>query len=353
MQRQGRGIAAQWSATVTRERRLNLLKTLPGLLISAFFLWFTFKGFKLADFKSIRLEAPVWIVGVILFSVAGYTVRCYRWWRMLRSVGARFSACARVFMTSLAANNILPLRIGDVMRIFTYAGDLNATPSIILSTVILEKLLDIFTLAILFVVTMHFGAGVSQHLLVAAEIGIVVSTVGLLVLVFGAQVLEQPVKRLFARTKNEKLAKLEHWLLLALDCIRQIGVLGTLGLVGYSFIAWFFEGLLYVSAAKLVGLQTDWAGPWQAVAQANLSFLIPSSPGGIGPFEWACKDALIKHMPAGANLAPAGIFGLLIHAWLLVSITAVGGGLFLAHRIHSGRHKPLLEEIETLPESLP
>ncbi|HEY1741773.1 MAG TPA: lysylphosphatidylglycerol synthase transmembrane domain-containing protein [Granulicella sp.] len=335
---------------MTRERRLSLLKTLPGFLISAFFLWFTFRGFKLADFKGIRLEAPVWIVGVVLFSVAGYTVRCYRWWRMLRSVGARFSACARVFMTSLAANNILPLRIGDVMRIFTYSGDLNATPSIILSTVILEKLLDIFTIAILFVITIHFSKDVSHHLLVGAEAGIAVSTVGLLVLVFGARVLEQPVKRLFARTKNEKLAKLEHWLLLALDCIRQIGVLGTLGLVGYSFVAWFFEGLLYISAAHLVGLQTDWAGPWQAVAQANLSFLIPSSPGGIGPFEWACKDALIRH---GATAASGGIFGLLIHAWLWVSITAVGGGMFLIHRFQSGRRKPLLAEIETLPTALP
>jgi glycosyltransferase 2 family protein len=335
---------------VTRERRLSLLKTIPGLLISAFFLWWTFRGFKASDFKSVHLVAPLWILGILGFSIAGYTVRCFRWWRMLRSVNARFSACARVFMTSLAANNILPLRIGDVMRIFTYAGDLNATPSIILSTVILEKLLDIFTLAILFVVTMHFGKGVSAHLRVGAEIGIAVSSAGLLVLVFGARTLESLLKKLFARTQNPKLAKLEHWLLLALDCIRQIGVFGTLMLIVYSFVAWCFEGLLYVSAAHLVGLQTDWAGPWAAVAQANLSFLIPSSPGGIGPFEWACKQALMRY---GATEAAGGIFGLLIHAWLLVSITAVGGGMFLQHRLHMARRKPLLEEIETLPVELP
>jgi len=335
---------------VTRERRLSLLKTIPGLLISAFFLWWTFRGFKASDFKSVHLVAPLWILGILGFSIAGYTVRCFRWWRMLRSVNARFSACARVFMTSLAANNILPLRIGDVMRIFTYAGDLNATPSIILSTVILEKLLDIFTLAILFVVTMRFGKGVSAHLRVGAEIGIAVSSAGLLVLVFGARTLEPLLKKLFARTQNPKLAKLEHWLLLALDCIRQIGVFGTLMLIVYSFVAWFFEGLLYVSAAHLVGLQTDWAGPWAAVAQANLSFLIPSSPGGIGPFEWACKQALMRY---GATEAAGGIFGLLIHAWLLVSITAVGGAMFLQHRLHMARRKPLLEEIDTLPVELP
>lgn len=343
---------------MTREHRISLLKTLPGLLISGFFLWWTFlrkdvhgaRGFDPEAFRGLHFVQPWWLAGVVLASVSGYTIRCYRSYRMLRSVNARFSECARVFMTSLAANNILPLRVGDVMRIFTYSGDLNATPSIILSTVILEKLLDVFTLALLFVVTIHYSTSVSAHVRLGAEIGVAVSTVGLLVLVFGARTLEGPVRNLFSRAKNARLAKLEHWLLLALDCIRQIGVTGTLMLVVYSFAAWICEGLLYVSAAHLINLQTDWVGPWQAVAEANLSFLIPSSPGGIGPFEMAAKDALVRH---GAPAASGALFGLLMHAWLFVTITAVGGGMFLAHRARRVLRKPLLEEIDTLPAELP
>lgn len=335
---------------VNKERRVGLLKMLPGVLISVFFLWLTFRGFRLADFQNVRLREPVWLLGVVLFGVAGYTMRCYRAWRMLRGVNAPFGACSRVFMTSLAANNILPLRIGDVMRIFTYAGDLNATPSMILSTVLLEKLLDVFSLAALFAVTLHFGGAVSPRLVLGAEIGMAVSAAGLLVLVFGARTLEPLVKRIFAKTQNEKLAKIEHWILLALDCIRQNGVLGTLWLVVCSFIAWTLEGLMYVAATRLVGLQTDTTGPWQAVAQANLSFLIPSSPGGIGPFEAACKDALMRH---GTPAAAAGIFGLAMHVYLLVTITAVGGAMFLMHRLQRARRLPLLEEIEELPVGLP
>jgi hypothetical protein len=86
------------------------------------------------------------------------------------------------------------------------------------------------------------------------------------------------------------------------------------------------------------------------VAQANLSFLIPSSPGGIGPFEWACKDALVRH---GASAAHAGLFGLMIHLWLLFSLTATGGAMFFAHRLHRARRKPLVEELEMLPAELP
>lgn len=335
---------------MSREHRVNLLKMVPGLLISAFFLWWTFRGFDMADLESVRFVAPGWIVGVVLFTIAGYTVRCVRAWWMLRGVEARFSDCARIFMTSLAANNILPLRIGDVMRVFTYAPDVNATPSMVLSTVILEKLLDVFSLAVLFVITMHGGRPISPKLRGGAEVGLAISAALLLVLVFGAHTLQQPVRRLAAKSSNKFVKKIEQWLLLAMECIEKIGVGGTLLLFVFSFIAWAFEGMIYLSAAKLVALRTDAIGPWQAVSQANLSFLIPSSPGGIGPFEWACKDALLRH---GSLPAAAGLFGLLIHAWLFVSITAVGGGLFLMHRLHRARRVPLVEELDTLPAEMP
>src|ERR1700679_750522 len=105
--------------TVSRSR--NLLKTVPGLLISAFFLWYTFKGISFAQIRALRFVNPAWIPGVLAFTLASYSLRCVRWAHMMRSTGARFAVCARVLMTSLAANNILPLRIGDIMRVFTYA----------------------------------------------------------------------------------------------------------------------------------------------------------------------------------------------------------------------------------------
>jgi uncharacterized protein (TIRG00374 family) len=343
---------------LTREKRLSLLKIIPGLLISAFFIWWTYvrvgangkRGFDPAAFRGLRIVSPWWLLGVVCFCVAGYTIRCYRFWSMLRNVGARFTVCARVFTTALAANNILPLRIGDVMRVFTYASDMNATPSMVLSTVILEKFLDIFTLALLFVITMHFGNGASPHIRAVAQTGIAISTIGLLVMVFGARMLERPLTHLFAKTQNTKIKKVEHWIMLALDCVRRIGVGGTLLLVVYSFAAWTCEGLMYVSIAKTIGFVSGPAGPWQATAEANLSFLIPSSPGGIGPFELACKDAMVRH---GATPGDAALYGLVVHIWLILIITSVGGGIFLAHRLHLARRQPLLHEIETLPAHLP
>ena len=329
----------------------KLLKMIPGLLISLFFLWRTFfphgqPAISRAQLHSLRLVEPAWLIPFLVCNVASYTMRSLRWKRMMRPAGTPLRTCARVFMTSLAVNNILPLRIGDIMRVFTYAPELGASPSFILSTVILEKLLDIFVLAVLFIVTM--ASSVSPHLRLAARLAVGVSALCILVLLLGARSLAEPLSRLFARFPKQKLlVKLEHWILLALDCIRQIGLRGTLFLLIETMLVWTFEGIIYLSAMKLIGLVADPLGPWNCVAFVNLSFLIPSSPGGIGPFEAAAQKSLATH---GAHPGAAALFGLALHLWMLITITGVGGAWFLYHRYRAGQHESLLTEIETLPE---
>jgi uncharacterized membrane protein YbhN (UPF0104 family) len=343
------------SATTTSSR--NLLKTVPGLLISAFFLWYTFRGISFAHILALRAVHPAWILGVLGFTLASYTLRCIRWSQMMprgsRSIRAHFFVCARVLITSLAANNILPLRIGDVMRIFTYAGDLGSSPSIILSTVILEKLLDIFILVLMFVTTV--GPVATPHLRLIANISLAISSIGLLVLLVAARSLQAPIQRLFTRLPaNPKLApkliKIEHWITLALDATGRLGVTGSLLLLFQTVIIWTCEGMIFASAIFLLGLPVDRVAPWLAVSFANLSYLIPSSPGAIGPFELAVKTALVNH---GASMSQAAVFGLAIHAWMLVSVTGAGGIIFLTHRIRIHNHRPLFVEIEELPTELP
>jgi uncharacterized membrane protein YbhN (UPF0104 family) len=332
----------------TPSKSKNLLKTLPGICISLFFLWYTFKGISFHQMSALRIIHPGWIAGVLVFTVSSYTLRCVRWTRMMRSTGAKFGACARVLMTSLAANNILPLRIGDIMRVFTYAGDLGASPSVILSTVILEKLLDIFVLVLLFVAFM--GPNVTPHSRQLAETLLAISSIGLVVLLVGARALDAAFRKLFARLpQSPKLAKIENWVLLAIGCIKEIGVVGSLLLLVQSFVIWGCEGMIFVSAIRAIGLATDPIGPWQAVSVANLSYLIPSSPGAIGTFEWAVKTSLVSH---GAQEMPSALFGLALHAWLLISVTVAGGVLFLLHRARIHNHTPVLDELERLPDEI-
>jgi uncharacterized membrane protein YbhN (UPF0104 family) len=341
------------ATTTTSSTRRNLYKTIPGLLVSAFFLWYTFRGISFDQILALRFTHPVWILGIVGFTFASYFLRCVRWTHMMprgpRSLRAHFLVCARVLMTSLAANNILPLRIGDIMRVFTYADDLGASPSTILSTVILEKLLDIFVLVLMFVSTV--GRVATPRLRLIANISLAISAIGLLILLVGARSLQAPIQRLFTRLpKNPKLAKVDHWITLALDATGRLGISGSLLLLLQTVIIWTCEGMIYASAIFLLALPVDRIGPWLAVSFANLSYLIPSSPGAIGPFELAVKTSLVAH---GASMPQAAVFGLAIHAWMLISVTGAGGIIFLAHRIRIHNTRPLFVEIEELPTELP
>ncbi len=160
-----------------------------------------------------------------------------------------------------------------------------------------------------------------------------------------------PCEALFARLPQNKLVqKLEHWLLLAIDTLRQMGIGGSLLLLIQTVVIWTCEAMIYVSAVRLIGIGVDRIGPWEAVSFGNLSYMLPSSPGAIGTFEWAVKTSLVSH---GAQASQAALFALALHAWLLISVTGVGGIIFLIHRARIHNHTPLLEEIETLPTKLP
>ena len=58
-------------------------------------------------------------------------------------------------------------------------------------------------------------------------------------------------------------------------------------------------------------------------------------------------------MRHGASPAASGLFGLVMHLYLILVITGVGGVWFLAHRLHRARRAPLAVELNTLPAELP
>ena len=265
-----------------------------------------------------------------------------------RSIRAHFLVCARVLMTSLAANNILPLRIGDIMRVFTYAGDLGASPSVILSTVILEKLLDIFVLVLLFVATVgrvatpHLASSQTSHSPSPPSDSSSFSS--------RPAVCNRPSSAsspACPKSQARKNRTLDHSSLSTPPAASASS--GRSSFFSQTAIIWTCEGMIFVSAIPLLGIPVDRIAPWLAVSFANLSYLIPSSPGAIGPFELAVKTSLVNH---GAP-SQAAIFGLAIHAWMLVSVTGAGGIIFLIHRIRIHNHEPLLDEIEQLPAELP
>ncbi|MFN2975776.1 lysylphosphatidylglycerol synthase transmembrane domain-containing protein [Terriglobus aquaticus] len=345
-----------------KDRKREIWKLIPGFGISGFFLWRTIRGIHYDDLRALHLVHPVWIVGMTLFLVGSYTLRIYRWWFMLRRSGAAsFAVCSRVLLTSFAANNVLPFRIGDFLRVFTYANDLNASSSTILSTVILERLLDIFTLLLFLVGLLVHAAhalppvlvrGHSLNVLHFAEPVLLVVALGLVLLLFGASLLQRMVEALVRRMPGgARTEKVQRWALLLFDSVLKLSFAGRMFLLVSSVAVWLCEGMIFVSIARMLDIAVLPRGPWLAVTLSNLGFLIPSSPGAIGVYENFCKAAMTSQ---GAAPGISGLYGILVHVVVFFSVTIAGGIAFLAHRVARGAAtRPLRDDLAELPSELP
>jgi uncharacterized protein (TIRG00374 family) len=335
-------------------------KLIPGFAISGYFLWRVLRDLKVDRLHAMRLSHPIWIAVFVAFIVGDYALRGYRWWYMLRPVKASYVACVRVLLTSLAANNILPFRIGDFMRIFAYAPDVNAPSSTVLSTVLLERLLDIFMLFVFLVLGLYGAdAGFPRHIIHGHSFGVeqlaiillTVAAIGLGLLLFGTRLLQRITNSLVRRYgSHPRTQKLGEWAVLLFDAVLHLTFVGRVWLLVITAFVWFCESVVFLSAAKMVGILSGPRGPWLAASLSNLSFMLPSAPGGIGPFEGSAK---LSMQSQGATADDAALFALLVHVLIWFAITAVGGIGFLVHRAARGAmSKPLAQELAAVPVEL-
>jgi glycosyltransferase 2 family protein len=116
---------------------------------------------------------PALVLAVLALGV-DMGARITRWWWMLRPVQPALSwgSCARPFLASLALNNTVPLRAGDVVRIFGFQRTLQAPAAHIAGTLLLERMLDLLVLlAVLFVSVLGATVFPRAFLLVAYGAG--------------------------------------------------------------------------------------------------------------------------------------------------------------------------------------
>ena len=121
----------------------------------------------------------------------------------------------------------------------------------------------------------------------------------------------------------------------------KLSFAGRVWLLILTAVVWACESMVFVSCAKMIGAASGPRGPWLAGSLSNLSFLIPSAPGGIGPFEASAKVAMQSQ---GATAADAALYALLVHVIIFFAISAVGGAGMIVHRVRRSGVAKLIEE---------
>jgi len=302
------------------------LRVLAGLSIGGVFLWLTLRGVDQdalaqvlggVDWGALAL-APVMLA-------CGYVARVHRWRLMLlpHNPHLGFARAGVAFVGSIAANNLLPLRLGDALRCFGFTRWLGINPGPVTASVLVERLLDLSALILALALALWvfgvsggaLGLGTGTVALIAA-LGlaslVLLAWPALLAPVIGTLVWGAG---LVGAGLQARVRGFGDALLAALHSTAR----GPLIL--WTLPVWVFEAACFWATARaLPDLPAPHAG-WLAMPVGSLSTMIPSTPGHLGPFDFFTQAAATA---LGNPLAPATGFALLIHAVLWLTTTATG-----------------------------
>ena len=324
---------------ILRNRRLWL-----GLAVSLTFLGLLVLRFDLGDtVRHLREANYLYLVPATGFYFAAVVFRTLRWRFLLThlklvSVGRLLP----VVVVGYMANNLLPVRLGELVRSYYLGHREGVSKSAGLATILVERVFDGLTLLFLLAaasVALPIG-GLVQDLArdsgIPAFLLITVTTlpfvVALVMLVAGAhwpawplRVME-PVTRRLPGTLGPSVVEMVRLFVSGLASLREPRRLVALFLL--SLPVWLMEASMYYVIGFSFGLQDYFSGPGMMVAvvlattaTSNLATSLPSSQGGIGPFEFFATATLVVLGVAGPV---ATAYAVTLHATLLAPVTVLG-----------------------------
>lgn len=289
-------------------------KKLLGWLISAVFLALVFTSVDWHEFAASFSRLGAGDIAVLCgIYLIGFLARGLRSKVLLPGLSAR-AALGGVFV-GYAANNLLPARLGEVVRahvVGRYAGIKRTTA---FSSVIVERIFDGSAIVFLLIL----GAGPLTLPPWAENVrlsGLILFSIALLcVLATGRS--ERWISQQLPRTKlADNLRGLIAGIALAVRSVPAFVLI-----TGGSVLIWTIESAMFYYGFRAFGFELSFLAAAFVMAVVNLGVLIPSSPGGLGVFQYFCVLALefldIKHAEATA-------YAVTVHLCQYVPVTIIG-----------------------------
>lgn len=298
-----------------------------GFLVSIIFLYLAVRG---QDFDliwdSLRSARYIWIIPALGAYFLGVGIRALRWNYLLRPVGD--ISAPRLFpivVIGYMANNVLPLRAGELVRAYALSARHGVRKSASLATIAIERLFDGLTMLLFFSIA-SLTIAVTGDLRTLFYLGSIVFsalTIALVVLVFAPGMRERVLVRVFGALPpsiEERLRPMADAFFSGLGILRRRNDLVVVGFT--SIMAWGLEASMYLMIAQGFDLDISPLAILMVTAVANLATLIPSSPGYVGAFEYGVLLVLSGPLGFGRELALS--YAVIVHAALYAPVTLLG-----------------------------
>jgi uncharacterized protein (TIRG00374 family) len=267
------------------------------------------------------MSAPLLVV-VIALNACLMSVKAVRLRVLLNAPGATWAGCFAALLTSSAINNLVPLRGGDVTRLWTLARHANVSKASVLGVAVVEHLLDILALGVVAMAGSLLLAGQSWARPASVVVAVVAAALLAILGWFGASresAVRSPVSAGRLSKWRARGRAFVEGLRPGLRSLRDARRLGR-GL-GLSIVSWACETTMVTLCARAMGFSVSPPLAIVVLLGINLAIALPSLPSNAGPFEGA---AVVVLSLASVAKPVAVAFALLYHAVQVIPVTAAG-----------------------------
>jgi uncharacterized protein (TIRG00374 family) len=298
-----------------------------GLLVSVGLLWYALRDLHVEEIWAALQGANYWwlVPGVAIYFVSVW-FRAWRWGFLLRS--SKQVSASRLFpvvVIGYMGNDILPFRLGEVLRAYVLWRKEDINVGTTLTTAVLERLFDGLTM-VLFVLFGLLFVPLSTFLSQLVTVASLVFFGALVVFLFLAaqpdllrRIAHAMIERLVPGRLRPPLLNLIEGVITGLESLRSRR--DVLVIFGVTLWVWILETVKYwLVSFAFPDLHLSYVGILLMGGAVNLLTALPSLPGYIGTFETGIK--ILESI--GTPPTPAGSYILVLHAILLIPVTLLG-----------------------------
>ena len=314
--------------SMSLRRRLLQPRTLISIAVPIAIIA-TFVGLNAEQLKKVPelifAANPALVLAAFLVFYAGFPLRGLRWSILLRGTGMKVPVrdSTEIIFLSWLVNCVVPAKLGDLYRAYLLKINSTASLSRTFGTVFIERILDLFTIAILGIAAGYwsFRDGLPPAIQVVFGIGLVVVAIlgiGLFTMRnFGRRIIE--AMRFLPHQVLELYERFEEGVFGAL-AMRQLPVLAFI-----TVLIWMTESLrlwLVVQALGFDDVQLGLSGAVFVALIGSLLTAVPLSPAGLGIVEAGVVGVLT--VAYGVPLPEATAIALLDRVISVFSIIVFG-----------------------------
>jgi len=301
-------------------------KLLIGSVLSLVFLYLALRDIQWNSLAEVfQRTRAVPLLLCVVFTLLGHYMRAFRWKIMMLPVkDIRTNSLFSATVIGLMANNLLPARLGEVVRAYVLGREEQVSRTASFASIVFERIVDVFTLLLLLWIMLMRIDGppwLQSSGILILGLNIAVFVMILLMVKYKERCLVV-IARLSGPLPDRIQTKIESSSAAFISGLGAAGRASSLIPIALtSILVWGFAILGTWFALESLDLPVPVEASLTLLIFVSLGTMIPSAPAYLGTFQYACIVALALYQ---IDKSEALAFSLLFHASQFLPTTLVG-----------------------------